>query len=99
MATTLDELKIDRLTVERFTASCGRVAREPEPPPRYLDAPQQIEVIARLKQDQPLIIALAINGVKASAIAQNEGVSVECILKRLRSYGLTRRGRPRKCSA
>lgn len=93
---TLDEkLGIDREAVARFAATCGRVRPPAEAPARYLAGEEQKRIVAQLRQDEPLILALAINGIQTAAIAQNEGVSAECVLKRLRRYGLMRRGRPR----
>lgn len=92
---TLEELDLSPEAVRKLTATCGRV-REPQKEPRYLHGDEQKIVIARVRRDEPLIIALASVGVTAAAIGTNEGVSAECILKRLRPYGLAKRGRPRK---
>lgn len=93
---TLEELGICPETMQRFAASCERVERQVETH-RYLEGDEQKRIVARLRQDEHLILALAASGLPPVIIARNEGVSIECILKRLRPRGLTRgRGRPRK---
>lgn len=102
--TILEQLGLSRKTVLRLTNSWERIPSGSAPPrtdnpPRYPEGDEQKALIARIRQDTPVILALACAGMTAADIARNEGVSAECVLRKIRPYGLAgKRGRPRSSS-
>lgn len=95
--TCLEQLGLTSSAVRLAAINAGATrpaAPQVENSSRYV-AGDQRAVWDRVRRAEPAFFALALMYVPAAKIGAIEGVSGECVLRRLRPAGLAKRGRPR----
>lgn len=95
--TCLDRLHLTPSDIRLAAIAVGVQRPPPTLAPRvvhYLEGDQKA-VWERVRRNKSAFVALALMSLPAAKIAAIEGVSGECVLRRLRPIGLAKRGRPR----